>query len=72
MDPGLTRQNMTLGQYYKTFLSAIFGFFVIRVFVLGKLFQPSLMFVGKAGAYPSEGPFRCPTLSQAAGLAHKH
>jgi hypothetical protein len=25
------------------------------VFVTGKIFQPSLMFAGKAGAYPSEG-----------------
>jgi hypothetical protein len=27
------------------------------VFVSGKPFQPSLMFVGKAGAYLSEAPF---------------
>jgi hypothetical protein len=26
------------------------------VFVSGKPFQPSLMFVGKVGAYPSEAP----------------
>jgi hypothetical protein len=32
------------------------------VFVLGKPFQPSLMFEGKAGAYPSEAPFRRSTL----------
>jgi hypothetical protein len=32
------------------------------VFVSGKPFQPSLMFQGKAGAYPSEAPFRCSTL----------
>jgi hypothetical protein len=25
------------------------------VFVLGELFQPSLIFAGKAGGYPSEG-----------------
>jgi hypothetical protein len=32
------------------------------VFVPGKPFQPSLMFAGKAGAYPSEAPFSlfCP------------
>jgi hypothetical protein len=28
----------------------------------GMLFQPSLMFVGKAVAYPSEASFRCSTL----------
>jgi hypothetical protein len=38
------------------------------VFVLGKFFQPSLMFAGKTGAYPSEAPFRCSTLVQAPGL----
>jgi hypothetical protein len=29
------------------------------VFVPGKLFQPRVMFSGKAGAYPSEVPLRC-------------
>jgi hypothetical protein len=33
-----------------------------RVIVHGKPFQPSLMFVGKAEAYPIEEPFRCFTL----------
>jgi len=42
------------------------------LFVLGKPFQPILMFAGKAGAYPSEAPFRCCTLGYAAGLIHKH
>jgi len=32
------------------------------VFVPGKPFKPSLIFAGKAGAYPSEAPFRCSTL----------
>jgi hypothetical protein len=32
------------------------------VFVPGKLFQPSLMFAGKAEIYPSEVPFTCPTI----------
>ncbi len=41
------------------------------VFVLGRRLQPSLMFVGKAGAYPIEVPFRRSTLGQAPGLAHK-
>ncbi len=31
------------------------------VFVLGKPFQLSLVFVGKARTYPSETPFRCST-----------
>jgi hypothetical protein len=39
-----------------------------RVFVPGKPFQPSLMFGGKAGAYPREAPFRCYTQ----GLTQKH
>jgi hypothetical protein len=33
-----------------------------RAFVPGKLFQPSLMFPGKAGAYLTESPFRGYTL----------
>jgi len=40
------------------------------VFVIGKPFQPSLMFVRKAGAYPSETPFRHSTQG-APGRAHK-
>ncbi len=31
------------------------------MFVLGKPFQPNLMFVGKAGAYLIEEPLKCPT-----------
>ncbi len=47
----------------KLFLSIIYGFLkYARVFVPGKLLQPSLMFAGKAGAYLSEAPFRCSTL----------
>jgi hypothetical protein len=30
------------------------------------------MFAVKAGAYPSETPFRCSTLGKAPGLAHIH
>ncbi len=33
-----------------------------KMLVPDKPFQPSLMFAGKAGAYPSEAPFRCSTL----------
>jgi hypothetical protein len=39
------------------------------VFVLGKPFQPSLKFVGKARC---EQPFRCSTLGQAPFRTHKH
>ncbi len=42
------------------------------MFVPGKPLQPSLMFEGKAGAYPSEAPFRCSTLKEAAGHTLKH
>ena len=41
------------------------------MFVPGKPFQPSVMFTGKAGAYPSEAPFRCPTQGYLA-LNQKH
>ncbi len=39
------------------------------MFVPGKPFQPSVMFVGKTGTYPFEEPFRYSTLEQAPGLA---
>ncbi len=32
-----------------------------KAFVLGKLFQSSLMFADEAGAYLSVAPFRCST-----------
>ncbi len=38
------------------------------LFALSKPFQPSLIFFGKARAYPSESPFRCSTLGSASGL----
>ncbi len=57
------------GQCYKTFYGRNLRIFV---FVPGKTFQPSLMFTGKAGAYPSEAPFRCTTLWYAPGLTYKH
>jgi hypothetical protein len=40
------------------------------VFVPGKPFQLSLMFNGKAGAYPIEEPFGSSTLGQTPGLSH--
>ncbi len=62
----------TRGKSYKTFYSHNWQIFISRVLVHGKPFQPSLMFAGKARAYPSEAPFRCSTLGQARGLTHKH
>jgi len=41
------------------------------MFVPGKPFKPSLMFVGQAGAYPSEAPFSFFT-RVGSGLTHKH
>jgi hypothetical protein len=38
------------------------------VFSPGKNFQDNTIFVGKAGAYPSETPFRCSTLSRSLAL----
>ncbi len=35
------------------------------MFVLAKLFQPSLMFMGKGGAYLSEAPFMVGSLDEA-------
>jgi hypothetical protein len=56
----------------KLFADVIYKFSkYARVFVPGKFFQPSLMFVGKPGAYPIEEPFRCCTLGKAPSLAHK-
>jgi hypothetical protein len=44
----------------KLFATVIYEFSLsARVFVPGELFQPSLMFAGKAGAYLSESYFRC-------------
>jgi hypothetical protein len=44
-------------QYYKAFFFITYGWFKhASVFVLGKPFQSCLMFVGKAGANPSEAP----------------
>jgi hypothetical protein len=52
------------GLYYKKFYGRNSWIFIItRVFVPDKPLQPSLMFTGKAGAYPSEAYSRvgpCP------------
>jgi hypothetical protein len=51
------------GPVLKNFLRPKFTDFSNKlVFVPGKPFQPCLMFVGKAGAYPSETPFRGSTI----------
>ncbi len=47
-------------------------FIIARVFVLGKLFQASLMAVSKVQAYLCEVSFRCSTLGKAPGLTKKH
>ncbi len=46
----------------KLFTDVSYDFIIISAFVPGKPYQPSLMFVGKAGAYLSEATFRCSTL----------
>ncbi len=65
--PGNKLECSALGkpfQYFPIFLGKARGlpFNGARVFVPGKPLQPSLMFLGEAGAYPSEAPFRCSTL----------
>ncbi len=42
----------------------------ITVFVPGKLFQPSLMFVGETGAYPRETPVRHSFRSRVGSVAN--
>jgi hypothetical protein len=54
-------------------LSVIYKFsYQASVFVPGAPFQPSIIFDGKAGAYPSEATFKCSSLWQALGLKRKH
>ncbi len=61
------------GQSYKSFYICNLHISVLtRAFIQGKPYQPSLMFAGKAGDYPSELPFRCCTLGKAPDLNHKH
>jgi len=44
-----------------------------RVFFLGKPFRPTIIFVRKAGVYPSGAPaFRCSLLWKVPGLTQKH
>ncbi len=45
-------------QFFKTFYICSLSMSMISImFVPGKLFQPSRMFVSKVGAYPSEALF---------------
>ncbi len=62
-EKNVSRRVVTRCQCYKTFLSVIYGFWKWAiVFVLCKLFQPSLLFVGKVRSYPIEEPFRSSNL----------
>ncbi len=53
--PGANVMKLFTAVNYKRSQNAI-------AFAPGKLFQLSLMFAGKAGAYPSKALFRCSTL----------
>jgi hypothetical protein len=46
----------------KLFTSVVYECLQKAIIFLGKLFQTSLMFVGKPGAYLREAPFRRSTL----------
>jgi hypothetical protein len=54
-EPTLEEHLGALDRYY-TQLSSVHT--KLQVFVPGKPFQPSLVFAGKAGAYPSESTFQ--------------
>jgi hypothetical protein len=57
----------------KLFMPVMYKFSELaRVFVPGRPFWLSLMFVSKVRAYLSETPFSCSTLREAPGLTHKH
>ncbi len=57
----------------KLFTAVSYNFSIYaRAFITNKPFQPSLMFAGKAGAFPSEAPFKCSTLGLAPDFIHKH
>ncbi len=57
-----------LGPVLYNFYGCNLQIFVISQSVSGKPFQLSLMFVGKAGEYPSEAPF----YRKGSGLTRKH
>ncbi len=56
----------------KLFLPVTYEFIKKLEFVPGRLPQPSLLFAGKAEAYPSESSVRFSTLGWTPGLTHKH
>ncbi len=61
-----------IAQCYRTLYDRNLQMFVVSQSVfLGMAFQPSLKFVSKAAAYPSEATFRCSTLGQALDLTYK-
>jgi hypothetical protein len=53
-----------LATYLATFqkIGQFFLYHLVTLFVTNKPFQPSLMFVCKAGAYPIDQAFWCSTL----------
>ncbi len=66
------RTSTTRGQCYKTFYCCKLQIFVISQSVHpSKPLQDTIVFAGKARAFPSGIPFRYSTLGQAPGLAHK-
>jgi hypothetical protein len=66
--------NIRLGlNVIKLFTDVIFGFSQkARVFVPGKLFQPSLMFLSKAGAYSLSLLSSASLKGRPFGLTRKH
>jgi hypothetical protein len=54
------------------FVTNILILLQVRMFVLNKPFQPSLIFAGNARAYPREELVKCFALGKALVLAHKH
>ncbi len=65
------RKLQTRAQCYKTFSFRNLLIFEI-MFVPGKVFQPSLMFVSEAGAYPSGISFQVLSSRVGSCLIHKH
>jgi hypothetical protein len=65
----MDKYSSLLARCSNTFYGCNLRMFVISLTVYPwQAFQPSLMFVGKAGAYPSEAPFRYSTLNRLLAL----
>ncbi len=61
------------GLYYKTYYGCNLCILVKSQSVCSwQAFPAQSILAGKAGAYPSEAPFKCSTLGQFPGLTHKH